>query len=88
MDFTPIIPELIKQGAGYVMASFFAWFAWQLYKENRQNYKDQILTGRADVEKMQVALGAATTAQNAGTEAMKQLQKVVEAAVLTKGGRK
>lgn len=88
MDFTTVVPELIKQGAGYVMAAFFGWFAWQLYKENQQNYKDQIAAQKEDIAKMHQAFAASTAAQDSGTEAMKQLKAVVETAVIAKGGRR
>jgi hypothetical protein len=86
MDWAPVIPELIKQGGGYVMAAFFGWFAWQLYKENKQNYKDNNAATRADLEKTLAAFAASTAAQNAGTEAMKQLKEVIETAVLKRRG--
>jgi len=88
MDWSTVIPEFLKQGAGYTIAAVFGWFAWQLYKENRQNYKDQNAALRVDIDKMTTALGASTAAQNGTIEAMKQLKEVVETAVITKGGRR
>lgn len=87
MDFSVILPELLKQGAGYVIAAVFAWFSWQLYKENRQNYKDQLISQKADTDKAWAALNASASAQQAGAEAMKQLKEVVDTAIL-KGGRR
>lgn len=83
MDWTSVMPELLKQGTGYVLAAFIGWFAWQLYKENRQVYKDQLASQKTDIERMQTAFAAATAAQTASTDAMKQLKEVVETAVIT-----
>lgn len=88
MDWTLVLPEFLKQGSGYVLAAFIGWFTWQLYKENRQLYRDRLTEGRADTQKMADALNLAVEAQKVGTTAMVELRKVVEAAIVTRGGRR
>lgn len=86
MDWTVILPEFLKQGAGYVIAAIFIWISYMLYKENRVLNKELRDEQKANTTQAWTALGAAKDAGQAQTDAMKQLKEIVETAIL-RGGR-
>jgi len=82
MEDPGIVQELLKLGLPGVVLVVLGWFAWQLYKENRQVSKDRLTDSRADTDKAWAALNAAAAAQQSTADAMRQLKEVIDTAIL------
>lgn len=68
MDVSTFLPDLAKQGTGYLLAIFIGWVAWTFYKDAKAAREQHLLDIKQLNKDHQAALQAMSEANNIALE--------------------